>query len=64
MQLFISSPVARAWAIQKLDGRLESLSFADFALKINQTRHGVDAGGKMSSSAPARPDQDRPHAAC
>ena len=29
-------------------GRLESLSFADFSLKINQARHGVAAGGKMS----------------
>ena len=33
---------------KKLAGRLENLSFADFGLKINQTRHGVDAGGKMS----------------
>jgi len=33
---------------KKLTGRLESLTFSDFSLKINQTRHGVDAGGKMS----------------
>ena len=33
---------------KKISGRLESLSFADFSLKINQARHGVDAGGKMS----------------
>lgn len=33
---------------KKIAGRLESLSFADFSLKINQARHGVDAGGKMS----------------
>ena len=33
---------------KKMSGRLESLSFADFSLKINQARHGVDAGGKMS----------------
>ena len=28
-------------------GRLESLSFADFSLKINQARHGVAAGGAV-----------------
>ena len=32
---------------QKLAGRLESMS-SRTSLKINQTRHGVDAGGKMS----------------
>ena len=35
---------------KKLDGRLESLSFADFGSKISQTRHGVDAGGKDEAS--------------
>ncbi|CNG28943.1 Uncharacterised protein [Yersinia enterocolitica] len=33
---------------EKLAGRGENLAFADFALKINQGRHLVDAGGKMS----------------
>ncbi|MEI7282248.1 N4-gp56 family major capsid protein [Pectobacterium carotovorum] len=32
----------------KLEGRGENLAFADFSLKINQGRHLVDAGGKMS----------------
>lgn len=48
MQLFHQLSGRPSMGDQKLDGRLESLSFADFALKINQTRHGVDAGGKMS----------------
>lgn len=33
---------------EKLAGRGENLAFADFSLKINQGRHLVDAGGKMS----------------
>lgn len=33
---------------QKLEGRGENLQFADFALSIDQGRHIVDAGGKMS----------------
>jgi N4-gp56 family major capsid protein len=33
---------------KKIAGRLENLSQADFSLKIQQARHGVDAGGKMS----------------
>lgn len=33
---------------EKLAGRGENLGFADFSLKINQGRHLVDAGGKMS----------------
>ncbi|MBS0056959.1 N4-gp56 family major capsid protein [Yersinia sp. Marseille-Q3913] len=34
---------------EKLAGRGENLGFADFSLKINQGRHLVDAGGKMSA---------------
>ncbi|STD44936.1 Uncharacterised protein [Edwardsiella tarda] len=33
---------------QKLEGRGENLQFADFALSIDQGRHIVDAGGRMS----------------
>jgi N4-gp56 family major capsid protein len=33
---------------KKLVGRLDNLSQTDFGLKIQQGRHGVDAGGKMS----------------
>lgn len=33
---------------KKLEGRGESLEFSSFDLKINQGRHMVDAGGKMS----------------
>ncbi|CAM3630018.1 MULTISPECIES: N4-gp56 family major capsid protein [Yersinia] len=33
---------------ENLAGRGENLAFANFALKINQGRHLVDAGGKMS----------------
>lgn len=33
---------------QKIEGRGENLSFGSFKLKINQYRHNVDAGGKMS----------------
>ncbi|ELV7515543.1 TPA: DUF4043 family protein [Photobacterium damselae] len=33
---------------KKLEGRGEHLEFSDFQLKINQGRHLVDAGGKMS----------------
>ncbi|MEQ9721283.1 N4-gp56 family major capsid protein [Yersinia alsatica] len=33
---------------KKLAGRGENLAFADFSLKIDQGRHLVDAGGKMS----------------
>ena len=48
MQLFHQLSGRPTMGDQKLAGRLESMSFADFSLKINQTRHGVDAGGKMS----------------
>lgn len=48
MQLFHQLSGRPTMGDQKIAGRLESLSFADFGLKINQTRHGVDAGGKMS----------------
>ncbi|MNK98535.1 hypothetical protein D3C87_1189030 [compost metagenome] len=50
MQLFHQLSGRPTMGDKKLDGRLESLSFADFSLKINQTRHGVDAGGKMTQS--------------
>ena len=50
MQLFHQLSGRPTMGDKKLDGRLESLSFADFGLKVNQTRHGVDAGGKMSQS--------------
>ncbi|MGY6509081.1 phage capsid family protein [Vibrio parahaemolyticus] len=33
---------------RRIAGRGEGLEFADFALKINQGRHQVDSGGKMS----------------
>jgi N4-gp56 family major capsid protein len=33
---------------KKLEGRGENLAFASFGLKINQGRHLVDAGGKMT----------------
>lgn len=33
---------------KKIEGRGEDMSFGSFALKINQYRHNVDAGGKMS----------------
>lgn len=33
---------------ENLDGRGENLNFSDFSLRINQGRHVVDAGGKMS----------------
>ncbi|WP_256384417.1 N4-gp56 family major capsid protein [Photobacterium toruni] len=33
---------------KKLEGRGENLDFSSFSLKINQGRHMVDAGGKMS----------------
>ncbi|AWK83831.1 N4-gp56 family major capsid protein [Photobacterium damselae] len=33
---------------RKLEGRGENLEFSNFDLKINQGRHMVDAGGKMS----------------
>lgn len=33
---------------KKIEGRLDNLSQATFGLKIQQGRHGVDAGGKMS----------------
>ncbi|WP_429056705.1 DUF4043 family protein [Aeromonas jandaei] len=48
MQLYHQLSGRPTMGDKKIAGRLESLSFADFSLKINQTRHGVDAGGKMS----------------
>ncbi|EKB22375.1 hypothetical protein HMPREF1170_02637 [Aeromonas veronii AMC35] len=48
MQLFHQLSGRPTMGDKKIAGRLESLAFADFSLKINQTRHGVDAGGKMS----------------
>ncbi|MBW3798828.1 DUF4043 family protein [Aeromonas hydrophila] len=48
MQLFHQLSGRPTMGDKKLAGRLESMSFADFSLKINQSRHGVDAGGKMS----------------
>lgn len=33
---------------RRIAGRGESLEFADFSLKINQGRHQVDSGGKMT----------------
>ena len=48
MQLFHQLSGRPTMGDKKIAGRLESLSFADFSLKIQQTRHGVDAGGKMS----------------
>jgi N4-gp56 family major capsid protein len=48
MQIFHQLNGRPTMGDQKLEGRLENLSQASFALKINQGRHGVDAGGKMS----------------
>lgn len=48
MQLFHQLSGRPTMGDKKLAGRLENMSFADFSLKISQTRHGVDAGGKMS----------------
>ncbi|WP_270692891.1 MULTISPECIES: phage capsid family protein [unclassified Aeromonas] len=48
MQLFHQLSGRPTMGDKKLAGRLESMSFADFSLKISQIRHGVDAGGKMS----------------
>ncbi|MBM7455177.1 N4-gp56 family major capsid protein [Oceanisphaera litoralis] len=48
MQIFHQLNGRPTMGDKKLAGRLESLSSADFGLKINQARHGVDAGGKMS----------------
>ncbi|MGL4507510.1 MAG: DUF4043 family protein [Aeromonas sobria] len=48
MQLFHQLSGRPTMGDKKIAGRLESLAFADFGLTINQTRHGVDAGGKMS----------------
>lgn len=48
MQIFHQLTGRPTMGDQKLKGRLEDLSQADFGLKINQGRHGVDAGGKMS----------------
>lgn len=48
MQIFHQLSGRPTMGDKKLAGRLENLSQADFGLKINQTRHGVDAGGKMS----------------
>ncbi|SIQ70993.1 major capsid protein, N4-gp56 family [Aeromonas sp. RU39B] len=48
MQIFHQLSGRPTMGDRKITGRLESLSQASFSLKINQTRHGVDAGGKMS----------------
>lgn len=48
MQIFHQLSGRPTMGDRKIAGRLENLSQADFGLKINQTRHGVDAGGKMS----------------
>lgn len=48
MQIFHQLNGRPTMGDKKIAGRLENLSSADFGLKINQGRHGVDAGGKMS----------------
>ncbi|MFR9719875.1 DUF4043 family protein [Aeromonas diversa] len=48
MQIFHQLSGRPTMGDKKIAGRLESLSQGDFSLIINQTRHGVDAGGKMS----------------
>ena len=48
MQIFHRLSGRPTMGDNKLTGRLEDLSQANFGLKVNQTRHGVDAGGKMS----------------
>lgn len=48
MQIFHQLSGRPTMGDKKIAGRLENLSQADFGLTINQTRHGVDAGGKMS----------------
>lgn len=48
MQLFHQLTGRPTMGDTKLKGRLEDLSQASFSVKINQGRHGVDAGGKMS----------------
>jgi len=48
MQIFHMLTGRPTMGDKKLAGRLEDLSKADFQLKINQGRHGVDAGGRMS----------------
>ena len=48
MQIFHQLTGRPTMGDTKLKGRLEDLSQASFSLKINQGRHGVDAGGKMS----------------
>ncbi|MCZ0750119.1 phage capsid family protein [Aeromonas enteropelogenes] len=48
MQIFHQLSRRPTMGDKKIAGRLENLSQADFGLIINQTRHGVDAGGKMS----------------
>ena len=48
MQIFHQLNGRPTMGDKKLSGRLENLSQASFSLKINQGRHGVDAGGKMS----------------
>lgn len=48
MQIFHQLSGRPTMGDKKLAGRLENLSQGDFSLIINQTRHGVDAGGKMS----------------
>lgn len=48
MQIFHQLSGRPTMGDRKIAGRLENLSQASFSLKINQSRHGVDAGGKMS----------------
>ncbi len=48
MQIFHQLNGRPTMGDKKIAGRLENLSQASFSLKINQGRHGVDAGGKMS----------------
>ncbi|WP_421180347.1 DUF4043 family protein [Aeromonas enteropelogenes] len=48
MQIFHKLNKRPTMGDRKIAGRLENLSQASFSLRINQTRHGVDAGGKMS----------------
>ncbi|ELT5929841.1 DUF4043 family protein, partial [Vibrio cholerae] len=40
---------------RRIAGRGESLEFADFSLKINQGRHQVDSGGKMTQQKTRHP---------
>lgn len=48
MQLFHQLTGRPTMGDRKIAGRLENMTSSDFGLKINQGRHGVDAGGKMT----------------